>query len=136
MNRGPYLPVDFSDCAVQRHTGYINDNRLNNGIVDVFGDRESCRAFCYSNHPSASFFTYVSSAHDDDKYKRTCWCQNTNEGKRPEGKQDLDGATSGEIKCGGMQKILQYLVTIGKCNTYYTVSACFQNLMCFASTQK
>ena len=116
---GPFPLANFSNCANQSDTKYQHDNTLNDGLADLFDDWESCRAFCYSNHPNATFFTYVSSDAevDDDKYKRTCWCQSITEGKRPEGKEVLDGATSGEIECGGMQKILHYSVTFGKCTT-------------------
>ena len=93
MNLGPFPLVDFSDCDDESDTGYKCDCALNDGHVDVLDDRKSCRAFCYSNHPNANFFTH--------EKEGKCWCKKATAGNRPEGKREKEGATSGEIKCGG-----------------------------------
>ena len=80
---------------VEEDTNY-QGNDINNGIFDLRKyDAMSCKAYCKSNYQSARYFTWVSPSAPLSIYHNTCWCKNSDSGKKHE-----QGEISGEVNCG------------------------------------
>ena len=80
---------------VEEDTDYARSN-LNSGLEDQRqSDAMSCKAFCKSNYQSARYFTWVSPSVARNEYFNTCWCKQSDSGKK-----DNQGVTSGEVTCG------------------------------------
>ena len=74
-------------CPFEEDIKYYLAN-INNGDQDPLqSSAEDCRTYCKSNHGTAKYFSWFSSA-------KTCWCKTSDIGRTYS-----SGATSGQVTC-------------------------------------
>ena len=121
-----------STCLIEENFSY-NSYDVNNGWSDPKqNDAESCRAFCESTYPTASFFEWYSPS---NYYKdsnpgsiNSCWCSTSNAGRTP-----LQGHHSGEI-CRGVFTTTATSTTLSTSATTTTTSTSITTTAATASS--
>ena len=68
-------------CLTEHQIDYLTGHNLNVGYDDKQPDLENCRSYCGSNHPTATYFTYVKPHGISNNFGRQCWCKTTNSGR-------------------------------------------------------
>ena len=79
-------------CPIEENIDYDGHN-TNDGTTDpIQHDAESCRLFCMSNYPTATYFKWFNKK---GRLCNTCWCKTSKTGRKTS-----DGIFSGEICLG------------------------------------
>ena len=82
-----------ASCVIEENKDYHNGDNLNIGQHDTQPDFESCQSFCKTNHPSATYFSWIKLT-GPEPYPLACYCKTTNKERQGE-----DGFISGEVSC-------------------------------------
>ena len=86
-----------SSCSTEEDIHYPGSD-INNGNKDPKQyDARSCASFCKTNHPEASYFTWVSDSWSKNEASHnTCWCKSEDAVNR---RRSEEGLTSGPLFC-------------------------------------